>query len=62
MLIKKHHAQKYISCFKIRGKRHCLIRKGRNTENEACPFRKGIRTESYLLSSQENKSYKNSDL
>lgn len=51
MLVKKHHAQKHISCFKIRGKR-----------NEACPFRRGIRTESFFLSSQEKKSYKNSDL
>lgn len=62
MLIKKHHAQKHTSSFKIRGKRHCLIRKGRNTVNEASTFRRGIRTESYLLSIQENKSYKNSDL
>lgn len=39
-----------------------LLEKEEIPENEAFMCRRGIRTEPYLLSSQENKSYKNSDL
>lgn len=62
MLTKKIIHQNILHVLKQEVRDTVLLEKEEIPENEAFLCRRGIRTEPYLLSSQENKSYKNSDL